>query len=107
MKRFLPVHELARDERFSWVKEEERFGDPRQGEQRNGNYQRTGRFALTDADSPDRARSLMHGIFMGEVQALEVPAAPSGTSTRMKRPSPSSSTWLASRGTSPGTSRSR
>jgi len=71
MKRFLPVHELARDERFSWVKEEERFGDPRQGEQRNGNYQRTGRFAPTDADSPDRARSLMHGIFMGEVQALE------------------------------------
>src|SRR5438046_10583668 len=71
MKRFLPVNELARDNRFSWIREEERFNDPRQGQQSNGNYQRTGRFSPTDADSPDRARSLMHGIFMGEVQALE------------------------------------
>ena len=65
------MNELARDSRFSWIRDEERFADPRQGEQSNGNYQRTGRFAPTDPEAPDRARSLMHGIFMGEVQALE------------------------------------
>ena len=71
MKRFLPVTELARDDRFTWVHEGERLADPRNGEASTGNYQRTGRFAPTDAEAPDRARSLMHGIFMGEVQALE------------------------------------
>jgi uncharacterized ferritin-like protein (DUF455 family) len=71
MKRFLPVTELARDERFVWVHERDRLNDPRAGETSNGNYQRTGRFAPADEEAPDRARSLMHGIFMGEVQALE------------------------------------
>ncbi|HZU73845.1 MAG TPA: DUF455 family protein [Acidimicrobiales bacterium] len=71
MKRFLPVKELARDSRFTWIHERERLDDPRAGERGNGNYQRTGRFSPTDEESPDRARSLMHGIFMGEVQALE------------------------------------
>jgi len=71
MKRFLPVTELARDRRFSWIHESERANDPRQGQQSNGNYQRTGRMTPSEDDAPDRARSLLHGIFMGEVQALE------------------------------------
>jgi uncharacterized ferritin-like protein (DUF455 family) len=71
MKRFLPVTELARDSRFTWVTEGERFKDPRQGQQSNGNYQRTGRMSKDDPQGPERARSLMHGILMGEVQALE------------------------------------
>ena len=71
MKKFWPVTELARDSRFSWVSEAERFKDPRSGQASNGNYQRTGRMSKDDPTGPDRARSLMHGIFMGEVQALE------------------------------------
>ena len=71
MKKFWPVTELARDDRFTWVTEGERFKDPRSGEQSSGNYQRTGRMTADDPEGPDRARSLMHGIFMGEVQALE------------------------------------
>jgi len=71
MKRFLPVDELARDGRFAWIHEAERTNDPRSGPQSNGNYQRAPRFSPDDEDSLDRARVLMHGIFMGEVQALE------------------------------------
>src|SRR5688500_1641162 len=71
MKRFLPVQELARDSRFSWMREGERLADRRTGEQSNGNYQRAPRFSPEDTEAPERARSLMHGIFMGEVQALE------------------------------------
>ena len=71
MKRFLPVTEVARDDRFTWVKEGERFNDPRTGEQSSGGYQRANRMRRDDPVGPDRARSLMHGIFMGEVQALE------------------------------------
>ena len=71
MKKFLPVTELARDDRFSWVPESERLKDPRSGQRSNGNYQRTGKMTRDDPAGPERARSLMHGIFMGEVQALE------------------------------------
>ena len=71
MKRFLPVTEVARDERFTWVPEGERFKDPRNGPQASGGYQPTGRMTKDDPAGPERARSLMHGIFMGEVQALE------------------------------------
>jgi uncharacterized ferritin-like protein (DUF455 family) len=71
MKKFLPVTELARDDRFSWISEGDRFKDPRSGEQSNGNYQRTGKMTSQGDDAPERSRSLMHGIFMGEVQALE------------------------------------
>jgi len=72
VKRFLPVNEVARDDRFTWVKEGERFKDPRSATERTtGGYQRTNRMTPSDPAGPDRARSLMHGIFMGEVQALE------------------------------------
>jgi uncharacterized ferritin-like protein (DUF455 family) len=69
MKKILPVEQLARDERFDRVKIEELVFDPR-----NANVPRTRRSGLSPAepDSPDAARSLMHGIFVGEIQALEV-----------------------------------
>jgi uncharacterized ferritin-like protein (DUF455 family) len=67
MKRMLPVSELARDERFERIRIEERIFDPR-----NGNMDRSrGGFALDDPEFPDAARGLMHGIFVGEIQALE------------------------------------
>jgi uncharacterized ferritin-like protein (DUF455 family) len=73
MKKTLPVEELARDNRFFRSRLEEQFTDPRVGAQRvRGNYERPmQRFTPDDADAPEGARSLMHGIFMGEIQALE------------------------------------
>ena len=76
MKKFLPVTELARDDRFTWISEGDRFKDPRNGRAGNedrstGNVQRAPKMTRTSKDAPDRSRSLMHGIFMGEVQALE------------------------------------
>ncbi len=81
MKKFLPVEELARDERFVRVAVTERFTDPRpavrakqkaeraaRGETRP---ERDARLTPDHWDSPDRSRSLMHGIFVGEIQALE------------------------------------
>src|SRR3954447_22731183 len=67
MKRMLPVEELARDERFVRTRIEDGIFDPR-----NANVDtRRNTFQPDDPDSPDSARALMHGIFMGEVQALE------------------------------------
>jgi uncharacterized ferritin-like protein (DUF455 family) len=68
MKRMLPVAELARDDRFARVNIEEVVFDPRNATQsdktRNDLDPRT-------PESPDAARALMHGIFVGEIQALE------------------------------------
>ena len=67
MKRMLPVEELARDERFHRIRIEEAVFDPRRAyvdRKRNG-------FRITEYDSPEAARQLMHGIFVGEIQALE------------------------------------
>ncbi len=70
MKRHLPESELARDERFRRNKIEDQIFDPRN-------------VALADRDLgpaqmsvdrpavAERSRSLMHGIFVGEIQALE------------------------------------
>ena len=69
MRKTLPVDDLARDDRFVRVQIWERAGDPRSmPEDRKG-----GQIRLTPdrAEAPDAARGLMHGIFMGEVQALE------------------------------------
>jgi uncharacterized ferritin-like protein (DUF455 family) len=71
MKKFLPVTELARDDRFTWVSEGERFKDPRNGQQGTGSFGRAPKMTRTSEDAPERSRSLMHGIFMGEIQALE------------------------------------
>ncbi|TPW15597.1 MAG: hypothetical protein FD127_673 [Acidimicrobiaceae bacterium] len=67
MKRMLPVAELARDERFVRVSVEETLFDPRNlspSAQTNG-------LAPGVRNASDNARGLMHGIFVGEIQALE------------------------------------
>jgi uncharacterized ferritin-like protein (DUF455 family) len=72
MRKFFPVEELARDSRFNQVTMKERMSDPRSvynsddGGKRNNN-----RLVPTRKDSGDGARALMHGIFVGEIQALE------------------------------------
>ena len=70
MKQILPVEELARDERFEKMKIEELIFDPRNAVARQ--QPRRGGFTPENPDAPDAARSLMHGIFVGEIQALEV-----------------------------------
>jgi uncharacterized ferritin-like protein (DUF455 family) len=71
VKHALPPEELARDERFVRNSFMARAADPRlaamPAEQRNQ------RAPLTPdrEDGPELARSLMHGIFTGEIQALE------------------------------------
>jgi uncharacterized ferritin-like protein (DUF455 family) len=68
MKRMLPSDELARDERFARSDLLERTRDPRPMPSERG-----GRTAMTPDrfNAPERARGLMHGIFTGEIQALE------------------------------------
>lgn len=67
MKRMLPVEELARDERFVHVRIEERIFDARRADiARNREALRR-----DHPDFPDGSRALMHGIFVGEIQALE------------------------------------
>jgi uncharacterized ferritin-like protein (DUF455 family) len=71
VKQILPVEELARDERFEKIKIEEVIFDPRQASASEQKSRQSG-FKPTDADAPDQVRGLMHGIFVGEIQALEV-----------------------------------
>jgi uncharacterized ferritin-like protein (DUF455 family) len=66
MKRMLSADDLARDSRFHRIPVEESLFDPRVVT----DTKRIG-FKIDQADSPDRARRLMHGIFTGEIQALE------------------------------------
>ncbi|MDQ3757335.1 MAG: DUF455 family protein [Actinomycetota bacterium] len=63
----LTVDDLARDERFQRIRIEELVFDPR----RANMGKRENAFKPADPDSPDAARALMHGIFVGEIQALE------------------------------------
>ena len=76
MKKFLPVEELARDDRFKRVTFGERLNDPRAAQQvadEKKTGRRRGGIQLNPemAGAPEAARSLMHGIFVGEIQALE------------------------------------
>jgi len=71
MKRMLPVDELARDERFVRVRIEERMRDPRAPAQAGAPGERDRRLTPDKPDAVERARVLMHGIFTGELQALE------------------------------------
>jgi uncharacterized ferritin-like protein (DUF455 family) len=73
MKRHLRVDDLARDARFARVTVQERMSDPRQGPGGGGPPGFSGPSRLTPerSNAPDRARGLMHGIFVGEIQALE------------------------------------
>jgi uncharacterized ferritin-like protein (DUF455 family) len=68
MRKFFPVEDLARDERFSQVTMRDRMADPRS----NPNLDRkSNRLTPDRKDASDAARALMHGIFVGEIQALE------------------------------------
>ena len=83
MKRHLAVADLARDGRFVRVSLEERFNDPRPAAGRPGAYgdsddadarasgRGSRRLTPERPGAPDAARALMHGIFVGEIQALE------------------------------------
>jgi hypothetical protein len=68
MKKSLPVDELARDDRFIQVDIQQRIGDPRIA---RPDREEGARLTPKRADAPDAARALMHGIFVGEIQALE------------------------------------
>ena len=70
MKRHMPVTELARDERFERMRIEDVVFDPRNGAALDEN-QRGGGFKAESYEASDAARGLMHGIFVGEIQALE------------------------------------
>lgn len=73
MRKFFPVEELARDERFHKVTMRDRMADPRSVVNLSGEQNRrsSNRLVPDRKDSADAARSLMHGIFVGEIQALE------------------------------------
>ena len=66
MKKMLAVDDLARDERFNRIQIEETVLDPRRATAPARNI-----FSPKSYEAPDAARSLMHGIFVGEIQALE------------------------------------
>ncbi len=70
MKKMFPAEELARDSRFVRNRIEDQIFDPRN----QALSQREMGSAKLDPNRPaaaERARALMHGIFTGEIQALE------------------------------------
>jgi uncharacterized ferritin-like protein (DUF455 family) len=77
VRKIFPAQDLARDQRFVRVDQLARINDPRTarastaakeaGKKQRGPID----FRVDRADAPDSARALMHGIFMGEIQALE------------------------------------
>jgi uncharacterized ferritin-like protein (DUF455 family) len=71
MRQFFPVEELARDERFNTISNRERMGDPRTVFQTGQQARNSNRLTPSRRDATDAARALMHGIFVGEIQALE------------------------------------
>lgn len=75
MRKTFPVEDLARDERFVRISIEQQVTDPRNAAFREkvtkGEIKAPGRLTPNRPDAPDAARQLMHGIFMGEIQALE------------------------------------
>ena len=72
MKKLLSPDELARDDRFERADMMDRIADPRNATPQDAKAQRrTGRLTPDRPDAPDAARALMHGIFVGEIQALE------------------------------------
>jgi uncharacterized ferritin-like protein (DUF455 family) len=86
MKKQMTAEELARDSRFKRVNIGDQLNDPRnaaaaaagadadeaaKGRAGNRNNRFLGSMKADHPETPDRARSLMHGIFVGEIQALE------------------------------------
>ncbi len=71
MRKFFPVDELARDSRFNQVTMRERMADPRSALGRDEPGRKSNRLVPSRPDASAAARALMHGIFVGEIQALE------------------------------------
>ncbi len=73
MRQFFPVEELARDERFNQLNMSTFQADPRivLVAENPGKRPKTNRLTPDRPDASEAARSLMHGIFVGEIQALE------------------------------------
>jgi uncharacterized ferritin-like protein (DUF455 family) len=72
VKKNLPAEELARDERFVRSNLFDQMNDPRTtANRKDGTKRGPERLTPSLPDAPDRARALMHGIFVGEMQALE------------------------------------
>ena len=71
MKKHMAPDELARDGRFSRVSPMDRFNDPRSARGAGTGSRIGAKLTPERPEAPDGARSLMHGIFVGEIQALE------------------------------------
>jgi len=73
MRQFFPVDELARDDRFNKTTMRDRMADPRSAMIDKPGRPRpaSNRLVPSRPDASDAARALMHGIFVGEIQALE------------------------------------
>jgi len=73
MKKFMPVEELARDDRFNQITQKDRMADGRSAYIPKAEKSRRTSNRLTPArpDASEAARALMHGIFVGEIQAME------------------------------------
>ncbi len=71
MRKSFPVEELAHDPRFVRVEIRERLADPRPRPMAGEGKKNNNRLTPARPDAPDAARALMHGIFVGEIQALE------------------------------------
>jgi len=74
MRQFFPVEDLARDDRFVQTNMAERMADTRTAVDLKKTAKSRGasnRLTPDRHDASDAARSLMHGIMVGEIQALE------------------------------------
>ncbi|NOX31778.1 MAG: DUF455 family protein [Actinobacteria bacterium] len=72
MKRMMTADELARDARFNRTRLEDSIFDPRNTRMREIRDEEGGNtLQHSNPQAPDAARGLMHGIFTGEIQALE------------------------------------
>ena len=69
MRKSFPAEDLARDSRFRRARTEDRIADPRNEFLPQG--RRAGRLTPERPDAAHAARQMMHGIFVGEIQALE------------------------------------
>jgi len=73
MRTFLPVEDLARDDRFVRYTMRERMADKRASARIDAKERgkTSNRITPDRRDAADAARGLMHGILVGEIQALE------------------------------------
>jgi uncharacterized ferritin-like protein (DUF455 family) len=72
MRKFFPVEELARDARFNQITMADRMADARTAlATGSGRAPSSNRLVPSRPDASAAARALMHGIFVGEIQALE------------------------------------